>query len=79
MKQINISISFDLELLDEDFEWLLGTNNKHEIYHLVYDMMKEQSVDAQLSVYEKPSNQKIKRVDDVLPNMIMEYNQFSEL
>ena len=62
MKKINVSVSFNLELLDEDYEWLLDTSDSHEIYHLIYDMAKEQCADAKMSICMEESNMEIKKI-----------------
>ena len=70
MKKVNVIVSLDMELLEEDYDWLKRTDGKKNLVNvlrLMHDMMHEQNPEVCIIFFDNETDENINPIKTKLP------------
>jgi len=70
MKKVNVIVSLDMDLLEEDYDWLKRTDGKKNLVNvlrLMHDMMHEQNPEVWINFFDNETDENINPIKTKLP------------
>ena len=70
MKKVNVMVSLDMDLLEEDYDWLKRTDGKKNLVNvlrLMHDMIHEQNPEVRINFFDNETDENINPIKTKLP------------